>query len=553
MEDVDKIIIDSLKNLQCDIDEDIHSLKQFDAENVICAVSTCLETINPQMKLPKKLPSSMSARIKLASNLATQVRENGFKGDMGYETILYSNEVEVRRVLMFLLERLPKGSHPSVSLEPVGYVPKVIKQIEDNLNLSLNKMWLPTEVLCQGIRETDHGIIVHSLGNSFPIDIVKLVVPDEDTNLKTAPHIPYVTRQCSPNELIPSLLFESSKYFSNSQAFKELEVKMEDSVNISSQVLDEIIIKDSVPSQVKHHDENLQPENENPEKIETLLNNLRESKHLFTNLQENIRNSEEKLLKLKHERTKSEKSFNDLEEKVKVKKKTLMVLNSEENKVKLNNLIQKAQNKFKELETQWNEIHTPLLEEHKALKISISSENLKNQNGKYKLTHLKGTYKELVNDFKQKNVIEQNLMLKCKEISNKNNRSAYTKRILEIVGNIQKQNKEIQKILADTRTVQKDINTLTGQIDRSFTLSDETIFHDCKSDESARRAYKYLAAIREECTGILEAVSNMGQAERELRNLEEQVEIEKIKNTHDKLEKVHKDLSEIKKEIDALI
>lgn len=56
------------------------------------------------------------------------------------------------------------------------------------------------------------------------------------------------------------------------------------------------------------------------------------------------------------------------------------------------------------------------------------------------------------------------------------NRSAYTRRILEIVGNIKKQNEEIQKILKDTREVQKEINTLNGQIDRSFTLSDEMIF-----------------------------------------------------------------------------
>lgn len=32
----------------------------------------------------------------------------GFRGDIGYQTFLYSNVVEVRRVFMFLIERLPK-------------------------------------------------------------------------------------------------------------------------------------------------------------------------------------------------------------------------------------------------------------------------------------------------------------------------------------------------------------------------------------------------------------------------------------------------------------
>lgn len=55
-------------------------------------------------------------------------------------------------------------------------------------------------------------------------------------------------------------------------------------------------------------------------------------------------------------------------------------------------------------------------------------------------------------------------------------RAAYTKRILEIIGNIRKQNDEIQKILKDTRQIQKEINILSGQVDRSFTDSDELIF-----------------------------------------------------------------------------
>lgn len=76
---------------------------------------------------------------------------------------------------------------------------------------------------------------------------------------------------------------------------------------------------------------------------------------------------------------------------------------------------------------------------------------------------------------------------------------------------------------------------------------------DCKSDESARKAYKYLAALREECNGILQAVSDIGQTERELRNLEEQIEIEKSKDIRDKLDKVQRDLTEMKKEIEVLL
>lgn len=72
-------------------------------------------------------------------------------------------------------------------------------------------------------------------------------------------------------------------------------------------------------------------------------------------------------------------------------------------------------------------------------------------------------------------------------------RSAYTRRIMEIVANIQKQKEEINKveemtlflilslfsffqILTDTRYVQKEINQLSGKLDRTFKVTDEQIY-----------------------------------------------------------------------------
>lgn len=48
----------------------------------------------------------------------------GFRGDIGYQTFLYSNVIEVRRVFMFLIERLPKES------EKIQQLPTGIRKIE---------------------------------------------------------------------------------------------------------------------------------------------------------------------------------------------------------------------------------------------------------------------------------------------------------------------------------------------------------------------------------------------------------------------------------------
>ncbi|MBW04188.1 Coiled-coil domain-containing protein 22, partial [Eschrichtius robustus] len=55
-------------------------------------------------------------------------------------------------------------------------------------------------------------------------------------------------------------------------------------------------------------------------------------------------------------------------------------------------------------------------------------------------------------------------------------RLAYTQRILEIVGNIRKQKEEITKILSDTKELQKEINSLSGKLDRTFAVTDELVF-----------------------------------------------------------------------------
>lgn len=55
-------------------------------------------------------------------------------------------------------------------------------------------------------------------------------------------------------------------------------------------------------------------------------------------------------------------------------------------------------------------------------------------------------------------------------------RSAYTRRILEIIGNIKKQREEIDKIVEDTKQLQRDINIVSDRVDRSVTYADELIF-----------------------------------------------------------------------------
>lgn len=84
--------------------------------------------------------------------------------------------------------------------------------------------------------------------------------------------------------------------------------------------------------------------------------------------------------------------------------------------------------------------------------------------------------RELETELKMKQQLLTQLVLEAERVGKEAHRSAYTRRILEIIGNVEKQKLEISKVLKDTQGVQKEINTLSGQLDRCFTVADETIF-----------------------------------------------------------------------------
>ncbi|XP_015773725.1 PREDICTED: coiled-coil domain-containing protein 22 homolog [Acropora digitifera] len=165
---------------------------------------------------------------------------------------------------------------------------------------------------------------------------------------------------------------------------------------------------------------------------------------------------------------------------------------------------------------------------------------------------LREKMKEVAEDARGKEDLYKQLVVEYETMRKDVNRSAYTRRILEIVGNIEKQREEIKKILIDTKVVQKEINQLSGKLDRTFSVTDELIFRDARKDESCRKAYKYLASLHQNCKDLISSVEETGLILREIRDLEDQIEMESQKNTATNLERITADYKQIKDENNAL-
>lgn len=145
MDEVDKLILHSLQRLDCDL-ENVQTLKSLTASHVVEAIIRCLWAINPvenRTKFPSfKIPAAMGARFKLGNDLSEAVQAVGFKGTIGYQSILYGSDIEIRRILIFLIEKLPKDVDVKISTD-LSPMEALKKRSAAKIQAQIQAPWIP--------------------------------------------------------------------------------------------------------------------------------------------------------------------------------------------------------------------------------------------------------------------------------------------------------------------------------------------------------------------------------------------------------------------------
>uniref|UniRef100_A0A1B6C265 CCDC22 N-terminal domain-containing protein n=1 Tax=Clastoptera arizonana TaxID=38151 RepID=A0A1B6C265_9HEMI len=142
MEEVDKIILHSLKEIGCDIDIEVKNLHQLTSDLIVEAVVRCLTTIQPGLEISYHIPPSMSGKFKIGGALAEACTELGYTGEIGYQTFLYPNEGDIRKVFIFLIEKLPRDSDKSI-IQTEDSAPTLRQSISHKLKEDLSTPWSP--------------------------------------------------------------------------------------------------------------------------------------------------------------------------------------------------------------------------------------------------------------------------------------------------------------------------------------------------------------------------------------------------------------------------
>lgn len=258
---------------------------------------------------------------------------------------------------------------------------------------------------------------------------------------------------------------------------------------------------------------------------------------------------EEKCEEMKTTKKKVETELIQLKEERKIKERISILLeNPETNIKKMDTVLAATVERMKNLKEQWEEHRVPLVE---ALEKSKEKYASKNSKAIQVLEQIKSTQEkceEISEDLKVKSIMHTKLVKEFEKVNKNISRNSYTSRILEIIGNIRKQKTDIDKILKDTRELQKEINNISGQLDRQFIVTEDLIYRTAKRDEYSKKSYKLLATLHSDCNELITLVQDTGAIQREIRELEEQIDSEKTKNVASNLERITADLKQMEKE-----
>uniref|UniRef100_A0A8C7JPW6 Coiled-coil domain-containing protein 22 n=1 Tax=Oncorhynchus kisutch TaxID=8019 RepID=A0A8C7JPW6_ONCKI len=601
MEEVDKILIHSLRQTGTDVGEDVQSVKRFSSELIVEAVVKCLRVIDPALgsSLSHSLPPGMSARFRVGMSLAQACQDLGYKGEIGYQTFLYSNEPEIRSLLMFLVEKLPRESAEALD-QPAGKSVLLQKLIAAQIKAQLALPWLPPSCRLPLLCKTQNPGPSHSF-HSQPLSLLHCL-KEKDYHRE---FLPPVTAQPSQHASVPASLLElhagelsaaqewdnewnsqgllsrltPEEYRSRKRARlqKRIEEQLRTAAQSHSDTLGahrsgsaltellqsfggssfgDILAKGTrfthtekftftqepakASQQMAAAASSLPSSHQSEEELqarqqEELVSLQRQLQQLSLSLEESPckTNLSPVCVQVSDELKQKELSKAEKEDTVRVKKQTIDLMpDAENNLAKLQALVEGSAKRVVNLAAQWEKRRAPLIDEHRRLKELCSNQEIESSRKLSEIKELHNKIHQSAEESKKKEALYKQLITEFENLPKDVSRSAYTARILEIVGNIRKQKEDITKILSDTKELQKEINNLTGKLDRTFAVTDELVF-------------------KVDCVTSLSSLDT-GTIMREIRDLEEQIETENGKKTVSNLEKILEDYKAIRQENSSL-
>lgn len=147
MEQVDGTIIPILNQIGCSFDGDKANISNWGPDEFYAASSTCIRSINSDVQLPPTLPTSKAGRFRSTSTLASSIEGLGWTEELGYQAFLYPNEKDIRKLLMWLVDKVPKIDNAEEAEEMIGAGATQQRAINQALHHWAAQVWSPLDAV----------------------------------------------------------------------------------------------------------------------------------------------------------------------------------------------------------------------------------------------------------------------------------------------------------------------------------------------------------------------------------------------------------------------
>ena len=214
-------------------------------------------------------------------------------------------------------------------------------------------------------------------------------------------------------------------------------------------------------------------------------------------------------------KTELEQELADLKRAADIKKKVLKLLpDGEENIVKLEAMLKENRAHLSLLEEEWKSHRDPLLKQKEARARVLQLQEKTMARKKNEVQTMREETLRMDQDIVRQEKLAEKLSVELDGLSKDINRKMYTVRIVDIIKQVRKQDKEIGRVIDDIRELQREINTLSQKLKRTEAVTDDTVFRISdkkKSELSYVKAYRLLTEMRQHFGKLIDFATETGK------------------------------------------
>ena len=482
----DDLILNFLREAGVSLDEELSSLGDLDTDGVTAACSLCLNVIleargEEFQRFPKKLSSNPGVRFRTCTALANGISALGFPGEIGFNHFLYPSEAETRRLMLFLVDLMPKGSGDADGAGGAlgGGMVSFDEQVRQALQAALRVPWVP--LAWQTHRRPIRGERADYLRKALA-----------KAGLAAAKR---AERQAAKEARLQSLSTDGKKEVKMSGGFGEAPPGWSEHgsspsgarllrpyTNRTSLFGVDVDAGDGAAATDKQDDETpiQRLERGEREKLQALRGELDDVYNAIEEqrkLLEEAMSAEQALTtavkQLEGEAQQASNEQDRFETANAVRKRALeLAADPEGSRTRLQKAVAQSAAALMTLAEEWEGHRGPLLEE---IREAQRSRQLRREGAVAKMSKVKQMRLEMrsmVGELQTRDETTSRLQAELAKAKGAA-RSTYTERILDVVRNLRKQKAGIEQILGDIRDSQKEVNTLSETLQRSFSAADE--------------------------------------------------------------------------------